>query len=594
MVDGANTDSPPARGFTYLPDVAGAVTFGYHLTINGQRVTNLRLSGATVAGIFTNTITMWNDPAIAADNPGLALPALRITPVVRSDGSGATWNFTQWMVATDPSAWQAYCTVVGRDPCTATQTYPVQAGTDMFAQAGDPGVASFVAKSTSNGAIGIMEDSWALESGLPVANLLNAAGYYTPPTPANVGVSLLAAQLNPDQTANLAPVYADADPRAYELSYYSYLIVPTDLSPPMTDDKGYTLGAFAQYALCQGQQGLAPLGYAPLPINLVEDGFTQLAKIPGADVPGTTAAILASCANPTFASDGTDTLANTDPSPPACDQLGAVNCPPGDVDPGRMTSTSLSATPNPAYEGGPVTLQAVVTGDGVVPAGTVTFLVGNTLLGSPVTLDASGVASTTAVFAATGTQSITAEFTPADPDAFDDSSAVLNLSVTVPPNTIPLAVTDPPNGTFSLTVDTADVVNLAVSGLDATAPMTDVTVSDTRNTYPGWTVWGQETDFTGAGTAAGATISGNQLGWTPDSVAGPLTNGVIIGNPVNPVSPGLGTTPEPLAWAPAGARAGFGTTVISAGLDLRIPPPQAAGPYTGSLEITALTTGPGA
>jgi ABC-type phosphate transport system substrate-binding protein len=79
VVDGANTDSPPARGFAYLPDVAGAVTFAYNLTINGQRVTNLRLSGATVAGIFTNEITRWNDPAIAADNPGLTLPALAIT-----------------------------------------------------------------------------------------------------------------------------------------------------------------------------------------------------------------------------------------------------------------------------------------------------------------------------------------------------------------------------------------------------------------------------------------------------------------------------------------------------------------------------------
>jgi hypothetical protein len=498
------------------------------------------------------------------------------------------------MLATDPSAWQAYCAAVGRSPCTATQTYPVQAGTDMIGQAGDPGVPTYVAQASSNGAIGVMEDSWALQEGLPVANLLNAAGYYTAPTQANVGVSLLAAQLNPDQTANLAPVYADTDPRAYELSYYSYLIVPADLSNTMTDDKGYTLGAFAQYALCQGQQGLGTLGYAPLPINLVEDGFTQLAKVPGAVVPGTTAAILASCANPTFASDGTNTLANTDPNPPPCDQLGAVNCPPAAISPGRITSTSLSATPDPAYVGGPVTVQAVVTGDGVVPVGTVEFLVGNTLLGSPVTLDASGAASTTAVFAATGPESITADFFPTDSTAFDASSAALNLSVTVPPNTIPLAVTDPPNGAFSLTVDTADVVTLAVSGLDATAPTTDVTVSDTRNTYPGWTVWGQATDFTGSGTAAGATIPGNQLGWTPDSVTSPLTNGVIVGSPVSPVTPGLGTTPEPLAWAPAGAGAGFGTTVLSAGLDLSIPPPQAAGPYTGGLEITALTTGPGA
>ncbi|HEX3512740.1 MAG TPA: substrate-binding domain-containing protein [Trebonia sp.] len=596
VVDGANTDSPPARGFAYMPSVAGATTFAYNLTVNGQRVTNLRLSGATVAGIFTDKITMWNDPAIAADNPGLTLPALAITPVVRSDGSGATADFTQWMLATDPSAWQAYCTVVGRDPCTATSTYPIQPGTAMIGQTGDPGVPTYVAQSSSNGAIGYMEYSWALEVGLPVANLLNAAGYYTSPTPANVGVSLLAAQLNSDGTANLAPVYADTDPRTYELSSYSYLIIPTDLSNGMTGDKGYTLGAFGQYALCQGQGQVAPLGYAPLPINLVEDGFAQLAKIPGALVPTTTAAILAGCANPTFASDGTDTLANTDPDPPACDQQGAANCA-ASAQNGTGTVTSLSAAPSPAYAGQGVTLQAVVTGPGTaVPAGTVQFSVGGTIIGSPVTLSTSGVASTVTMFAVPGTESLAAVFFPTDPTAFGSSTAALSLIVNPSPyiGLIPLAVTDPPTGAFSLTVDTADLVTLAVSGPDATASTTDITVSDTRNTYPGWSVGGQATDFTGSGTAAGATIAGNQLGWTPHAFTSPLTPGVTLGNPVSPADPGLGTTPALLAAAPAGAGNGYvgGTTVLYAGLDLRIPPPQAVGPYTGGLEITAVTSGP--
>jgi len=82
VVDGANTDSPPSRGFVYVPDVAGGTTLMYNLQIGGKRVTNLRLSGATIAGIFTNKITMWNDPAIVADNPGLTLPA------------GGTWHRT--------------------------------------------------------------------------------------------------------------------------------------------------------------------------------------------------------------------------------------------------------------------------------------------------------------------------------------------------------------------------------------------------------------------------------------------------------------------------------------------------------------------
>ena len=98
--DGSNTDLPPGRGYTYVPDTAGAVTFAYNLTVNGQRLTGLRLSGATIAAIFTDKITRWNDPMIAADNPGVALPAIGITPVVRTDSSGATWNFTEWMAAT--------------------------------------------------------------------------------------------------------------------------------------------------------------------------------------------------------------------------------------------------------------------------------------------------------------------------------------------------------------------------------------------------------------------------------------------------------------------------------------------------------------
>ena len=107
--DGNNYDPPPTRGYAYMPDTAGGTTFMYNLKIGNKRVTNLRLSGAAIAGIFTGVITMWNDPKIAADNPGLTLPAIQIVPVVRSDGSGATAEFTQWMLATRPSYWTAYC-----------------------------------------------------------------------------------------------------------------------------------------------------------------------------------------------------------------------------------------------------------------------------------------------------------------------------------------------------------------------------------------------------------------------------------------------------------------------------------------------------
>lgn len=349
VVDGANTDSPPSRGFAYIPDVAGGTTLMYNLQINGQRVTNLRLSGTTAADIFTNKVTFWDDPEIKADNPQLALPHLQITPVVRSDGSGATADFTQWMLATNPTEWQAYCAAVGRTPCTQTSTYPVQGGTAMIGQPGDPGVATYVAQASSNGAIGYVEYSWALQEGLPVAKLLNAAGYYTLPSPGHVAVSLLQDKVDTADTGNpakyltqdLSGVYTNTDPRNYELSAYSYLVLPTDTSNGMTNTKGYTIGIYGSYLLCLGQSQVDALGYSALPINLVQAGFQQLQKVPGSQVPTQSTAQIAQCNNPTFSTDGTNTLANNDPQPLACDKQGSTQCSDGQAEP---TETGVSQT----------------------------------------------------------------------------------------------------------------------------------------------------------------------------------------------------------------------------------------------------------
>jgi phosphate ABC transporter phosphate-binding protein len=330
--DGNNYDPPPTRGYVYMPDTAGGTTFMYNLKIGNTRVTNLRLSGAAIAGIFTGVITKWNDPIIAKDNPGLTLPAIQIVPVVRSDGSGATAEFTEWMLATQPSYWDKYCAKVGRSPCTQTSAYPVLPGSAMVGQSGDLGVSGYVSQQQADGAIGYVEYSYALETGFPVAKVLNAAGYYTEPTAGHVAVSLLKAQINMDPTSalyltqDLSQVYTDADPRTYELSGYSYLILPTSTTAPMTTAKGQTLGAFGSYLLCEGQVPLDALGYSSLPINLVEAGFQQLQKIPGNQVPAQTTAQIQNCHNPTFSTNGTNTLAATDPYPPACDKQGPTQC----------------------------------------------------------------------------------------------------------------------------------------------------------------------------------------------------------------------------------------------------------------------------
>jgi hypothetical protein len=240
-----------------------------------------------------------------------------------------------------------------------------------------------------------------------------------------------------------------------------------------------------------------------------------------------------------------------------------------------------------------VTLTATVTDGGSTPAGSVQFEVGGTAIGSPVTTT-NGVASTTTTFAAAGTESLSAVFTPTNSTAFGGSTGTASLSVTTtPPNsgTIPLAVTVQPSGQFTLTVDTTDTVTLVVSGSSATAATTPVTVSDTRNTFPGWSVSGQDSNWTGSGTAAGATISGNQLGWTPTN-NGPLPQGVTLGGTVTPASPGLGTTPAVLASVHAGIGNGVGTSTLGANLTLAIPSGQAAGPYSSGLNITAVDTNP--
>jgi phosphate ABC transporter phosphate-binding protein len=310
-------DPAPTRAFAYMPIVAGGTSFMYNLKIGGRRVTNLRLSGETIAKIFTGVITKWNDPAILADNPALALPARDVRPVVRSDGSGTTAQFTLWMSKQHPSLWNDYCRKVGRAiPCGQTSNYPA-AG--FKALSGSLGVSQAVADRTGEGLITYVESSYALNLGFPVVKVLNRAGYYIEPTAESVAVALLEAQINPDLTQKLDGVYNSTDRRAYPLSSYSYMIIPTKLEAPINADKGRTLGRFAYYFLCEGQRQVSRLGYSPLPINLVQAGLTQVRRIPGVNAPSLD---IKKCNNPTFSPDGRNLLALNAPYPPECDRKG--------------------------------------------------------------------------------------------------------------------------------------------------------------------------------------------------------------------------------------------------------------------------------
>jgi phosphate transport system substrate-binding protein len=410
--DGSAPEKPPT-GFAYMPIVAGGTAFMYNLKIGGKRVTNLRLGGETITKIFTGKITNWNDPQIKADNPGLAMPDKPIVPVVRSDGSGSTAQFTLWMSKQYSTLWNSFCTLVKRaTPCGLTSQYPTYGSAK--AQSGSLGVAGYVSQDYGEGAITYVEYSYALKSGFPVAKVLNASGYYIEPTAPSVAVALLKAQINttpssPDYlTQILDGVYNNPDKRTYPLSSYSYLIVPTAVAGIFTADKGNTLGAFGSYMLCEGQQQAAALGYSPLPMNLVLAGFDQIKRIPGA---GGANVDPNSCNNPTFKkgdSPANNQLAVSAPQPAACDKQGPNQCTTGTAG-AASTSTAITGagTGGAAAGGAPAAASAGAGAATVDTAGTAGAdgsgaAVSSAASSSPFTLASSGFGSQQALMLGAG------------------------------------------------------------------------------------------------------------------------------------------------------------------------------------------------
>ncbi len=279
----------PSQGYSYVPDTAGGTAFMYHITVAGHLITNLRLSGQTLMDIFTGVITNWDDSRITHDY-GAQLPNLPITPVIRSDGSGATYFLTRWMSHMFPTEWDAFCKKVHQGiqlPCPQTEFYPLFG--NAKSENGSNNVATYITASYGNGAIGYDEYAYALNAHYPVVAILNPAGYYVLPTPSNVAVALTKAQIDEDSSSpdflqqDLDSVYTYTDPRSYPLSSYSYLIVPragTSQPTNFSTAKGKSLSTFINFFLCAGQQKLGPLGYSPLPLNLVKGGLLQIPASP--------------------------------------------------------------------------------------------------------------------------------------------------------------------------------------------------------------------------------------------------------------------------------------------------------------------------
>jgi ABC-type phosphate transport system substrate-binding protein len=339
----------PEWGYSYVPDVGGGTAFMYHVTVAGHLVTNLRLSGLTLTKIFTGQITNWDDPAITKDY-GAQLPNEPIIPVIRSDGSGATYFLTRWMAHEYPSIWNAFCQQVHpgiKLPCPQTEFYP-QFGSAK-AENGSNNVSTYITSSYGEGSIGYDEYAYALNAKWPVVAMENAAGYYVLPTASNVAVALTQAVIDEDSNSpdflqqNLDSVYTYTDPRSYPLSSYSYLIVPkqgTKIPQIFNNAVGQSLSYFIDFYLCAGQRQAAALGYSPLPLNLVQGGLHQVNLIPG-HIAGPNPTTLAGCANPTF-TNGVLTVLKDAPYPTKCQKVGAP-----------LTCTVSSTTPTTTSTGKP-------------------------------------------------------------------------------------------------------------------------------------------------------------------------------------------------------------------------------------------------
>ena len=263
LVDLAGTDTPIAAsdlakysgGVLYFPTVAAPITVSYHLS----GVSKLTLGPATVAGIFANKITTWNDPAIAGDNPGVKLPSTAITTVHRSDGSGTTANFTLYLTKAAASSW-----TLGTGK---TINWP-----GGQAASGNPGVAQIV-KSTE-GAIGYVDYSTAVAVGLSFASIKNTAGKPVAPTLDATSAAIAAASVNADLTYDPTDA-AGAD--AYPITSPTWIVI----YKTQTDNaKGEALKAFLDFVLTTGQGSLATDNdYAPLAPALAQKAIAQLDQI---------------------------------------------------------------------------------------------------------------------------------------------------------------------------------------------------------------------------------------------------------------------------------------------------------------------------
>ena len=243
------------NGCVHIPWALSATGIGYNI----PGVKKLNLTGSILAGIYFGKITKWNDPKIKKINPGVKLPGLTITPVFRSDGSGDTYSFTNYLSKIS-SAWKnevGYATTVGFNHGIGAK--------------GNAGVTATVVKTT--GAIGYISAYYLIAAGVHAAAIQNKAGNFELPNIPNISSAASTVKSLPATNTISITNPPKKAKIAYPISTFTYAIVPHD-SP----QKGF-MQQFARYCLTIGQKYGAALDFAPLPKVVQQAGLKAVGSL---------------------------------------------------------------------------------------------------------------------------------------------------------------------------------------------------------------------------------------------------------------------------------------------------------------------------
>jgi len=242
----------------HFPSVLGGVVPTYNITGITQE---LKFTSETLSGIFLGTITKWDDPRLAKDNPGVKFPSADIQVVHRSDGSGTTFVWTDYLSKVNPD-WKSK---VGAG---ASVNWPVGLGGK-----GNEGVAGTV-KQTPN-SIGYVELIYAVQNKMAYGSVKNAAGSFVKADFDTVTDAAAAAAKNIPDDFRVSITNA-AGNNAYPISTFTWLLIPSHIPDAA---KAKTIKAFLQWMLADGQKYAAGLSYASLPKEVIAKEVKQIAKI---------------------------------------------------------------------------------------------------------------------------------------------------------------------------------------------------------------------------------------------------------------------------------------------------------------------------